>query len=258
MPLVEVRTIQERGAVAQRGGGGVAAGGRDQDLLADHGRSQHELRAGLARLGHAHGGGGQRGEPGHLRRDHVVARGQGHAETSVGATDHGAGARVAAHGEHDLRDGRALAGAHLADQVAGAGGRGEDQRRRQQERGEEDAAHHESPDPGARREGRGMTPQLLHARSLRTIGPGQVSWLPGRHPTSAPSPVFPSGVRDDAQRMRSGSPATVAGPRRRSTCFPFPPPHEGHPGVCRSLTAARAGCQCPPGPWVCDMVVGGG
>lgn len=86
-------------------------------------------------------------------------------------------------------------------------------------------------------------PQLLHARSLRTSRSGQVSWLPGQRLGLRPSPVF---VRVAAPRQapsETGSPATVAGPRRLSTCFPFTPRRWGHPEPGGHCAARPGGCQ---------------
>src|SRR6187401_2724932 len=48
----------------------------------------------------------------------------------------------------------------------------------------------------------------------------QVSWLPGQRRSSEPSPR-PLGLWVTRDGLRTDSPATVAGPRRYSTCFPF-------------------------------------
>src|SRR3990172_8294766 len=58
---------------------------------------------------------------------------------------------------------------------------------------------------------------------------GQVSWLPGRRLAPClPRPPWPSGGAS-RRSQGAGSPATVAGPRRPSTCFPLSPPKREAP-----------------------------
>ena len=57
---------------------------------------------------------------------------------------------------------------------------------------------------------------------------GQVSWLPGHRLAPDLPRVSPSGGALQAP-LGAGSPATVAGPRRPSTCFPFTLPQREAP-----------------------------
>ena len=81
-----------------------------------------------------------------------------------------------------------------------------------------------------RRGARPGHPMLLHARSLWTNPLGAGFLAPGSSPRLLGLPRFPEWRRFvRAYLLEAGSPATVAGPRRFSTCFPFTLPKREAP-----------------------------
>ena len=155
----------------------------------------------------------------------------GQAEAAVGTGGEGVRTARTVHVQRDLGHRRSLGGANDAGQrlAGGPGGRraGKEREREKSEREQRRTAHGESP---GRRLDAGENQKLLHARRP------QQRFAQGRFPGSrvvASPPTFPgtrpSGSSSSERDVEAGSPATVAGPRRFSTCFPFNPSKRGAP-----------------------------
>src|SRR5262249_61813446 len=105
---------------------------------------------------------------------------------------------------------------HAARERARSGAVGADSRRG--EDGDEDGEKTDAGGDGSESAHDGSPSARRH--EPRDDRSGQVSWLPGLRFVSAFPGDFPEWPRLRGA-LETGSPATVAGPRRLPTCFPF-------------------------------------
>ena len=216
-PVVDALAVEHVGGDAERRQRGLAARGAHDHVLGDGGRGEDEVEPALA--------GADRGrrrraqlEAGRVDRRGVLAgREPGGAEGPVGPGGHAAlaGRAVEGHGDAGEREAVARADDALrATRWAAPGRRDEPPETRSQD-----------DEKGNGAEGKPSASSREKPLARRS---GQVSWLPGRRHAPDLPRVSPSGGALQAP-LGAGSPATVAGPRRPSTCFPFTLPQREAP-----------------------------
>ena len=230
---------------------GLRARRAHHDLLAQGSGLEDQVEPGLVRADRravrTHGRQARR-----LRRNRVRAVREGRLVAALGVGEQRAGALGAAHREQHVRQRDAVGGVDVSEERSLLGERGPGHEGGQHE-GE--TKHDETPlatTRSARRERRvsveeapgARGPQLLHARSPtdRSVRAGFLA-----SGSTLRSLTFP-GLAAEWRRLTAplvgtGSPATVAGPRRLPTCFPITP-RNGGTLTCRATVTQRApACQ---------------
>ncbi len=237
--LCDALSVEDGGAHADGGERGLVARRGHDDVLPYRSRGQGEIERGLG-CGDIRFRGAREEEPGGAQGKPVVAGGEaGDAIAAFGAGDDGTGRIRPAHEQDEVGNGSAFRRVHGSGEDARRLGVGPDGRAGQQRgENEDETAHRESPLGGSTCRERWRTDtgdcSSFTREASGSNGSGQVSWLPG-HRSSSNLPRLSAEWRRSSAWRRTGSPATVAGPRRFSTCFPFPPRIEGHPDVMTRL-----------------------